>query len=239
MSKANVLITGVSQRIGLHLAQSLINSGYHVIGLYRTMRPGVEKLQESGAELYQLDLYQNENVDLLISQLQTKHSALRCIIHNASEWISDKVYDASTFDKLFQIHVHVPYKLNMALVPMLRDSDSEFADIIHFSDYAASIGSAKHSAYAASKAALDNLTLSFATRFAPKIKVNSIAPGLILFNEHDTADYRERALQKSLIQREGGVEEIEQAVSYLLESRFVTGRVLPVDGGRHLVKKKC
>lgn len=234
-----IVVTGVGQRIGNHLAQVLISLGYHVIGTYRTARPAIDELNALGAELHQVDFYSSQSVDGFVSQVGQNHEVLRAIIHNASEWLSDAVYDEQVFEKLFQIHVHTPYKLNMAFAAMLNDTASEFADIIHFSDYAASTGSAKHSAYAASKAALDNLTLSFATRFAPKIKVNSIAPGLILFNESDTEDYKQRAIQKALIQREGGVEEISDAVLYLLNSRFVTGRVLPVDGGRHLVKKKC
>ena len=95
-------------------------------------------------------------------------------------------------------------------------------------------GSKKHIAYAASKAAQDNLTLSFATLLAPAVKVNSIAPALLLFNEHDGEEYRKRALSKSLLAREGGLDELQQAVDYLLESRFVTGRIMHLDGGRHL-----
>ena len=85
-------------------------------------------------------------------------------------------------------------------------------------------GSDKHVAYAASKAALDNMTRSFARKLAPEVKVNSIAPSLILFNEHDDAEYRQQALNKSVI----------DLVDYLLTSCFVTGRSFPLDGGRHL-----
>ena len=60
-------------------------------------------------------------------------------------------------------------------------------------------GSDKHIAYAASKAALDNMTRSFARKLAPEVKVKSIAPSLILFNEHDDAEYRQQALNKSLM----------------------------------------
>jgi len=234
-----IVVSGVGQRIGFHLAQTLSGLGYRVIGTYRTLRPAIEELGALGVELYQVDFYDSDSVDQFIGSVKRQHDTLRAVIHNASEWLDDATYEARVFEKLFQIHVHTPYKLNFAFASMLCETSAEFADIIHFSDYAASTGSAKHTAYAASKAALDNLTLSFATRYAPKIKVNSIAPGLILFNAHDSEAYKQRAVKKSLIQREGGVEEISDAVLYLLNSRYVTGRVLPVDGGRHLVKKKC
>jgi dihydromonapterin reductase/dihydrofolate reductase len=93
---------------------------------------------------------------------------------------------------------------------------------------------AASTAYAASKAAQDNLTLSFAARLAPRVKVNSIAPALLLFKEGDEAAYRENALAKGLLQREGGLDELQRAVDYLLDSRYVTGRILHLDGGRHL-----
>ena len=111
----------------------------------------------------------------------------------------------------------------------------EHADIIHIGDYVSSRGSRKHSAYAASKAAMDNLTLSSSARLAPKVKVNSIAPARVLFNEHDDAEYREKTLMKSLMQREAGLHEFQHAVDFLMNSHYVTGRILPVDGGRHLV----
>lgn len=88
--------------------------------------------------------------------------------------------------------------------------------------------------YAASKAALDNMTRSFARKLAPEVKVNSIAPSLILFNEHDDAEYRQQALNKSLMKTAPGEKEVIDLVDYLLTSCFVTGRSLPLDGGRHL-----
>ena len=87
---------------------------------------------------------------------------------------------------------------------------------------------------AASKAALDNMTRSFARKLAPEVKVNSIAPSLILFNEHDDAEYRQQALNKSLMKTAPGEKEVIDLVDYLLTSCFVTGRSLPLDGGRHL-----
>ena len=75
-------------------------------------------------------------------------------------------------------------------------------------------------AYAASKAAQDNLTLSFAARLAPKVKVNSLAPALLKFNADDDQDYREKAATKSLMQREGGWDELQHAIDYLLASEY-------------------
>ena len=92
-----------------------------------------------------------------------------------------------------------PYLLNHALQDLLRGHGHAAGDIIHFTDYVVERGSDKHIAYAASKAALDNMTRSFARKLAPEVKVNAIAPAMILFNEGDDAEYRQQALNKSLM----------------------------------------
>jgi len=105
-------------------------------------------------------------------------------------------------------------------------------DIIHLTDYVAERGSAKHVAYAASKAGLDNLTRSFAAMYAPRIKVNAIAPALLAFHPDDDAAYRRKARAKSALGRVPGFDVAWQSVRYLLDNPYLTGVTLPLDGGR-------
>ncbi|TLS81376.1 SDR family oxidoreductase, partial [Photobacterium damselae subsp. damselae] len=79
-----------------------------------------------------------------------------------------------------------------------------------------------------------NMTLSFSAQLAPRVKVNAIAPAMIMFNDDDDDAYRAKTLKKSLMEIAPGTDEILEAVDYLLKSRYVTGRTLHVDGGRHL-----
>lgn len=228
-----ILITGVGKRVGLALAQHFLSLGLPVIGTFRTSYPELETLK--GADLYQVDFYQPESLEQFITAVKSRYDSIRCLIHNASDWLpeSSSTEPAEVMEKMIQIHASVPYQLNLALEAKLRDC-KETADIIHITDYVAERGSRKHIAYAASKAALSNLTLSFAAAFAPAIKVNEIAPSLIKFNPEDDESYREKALKKSLMQSEAGYEEIIEAVTYLMQSHYVTGRTLAIDGGRHL-----
>ncbi len=234
MLSGALLITGVGQRIGQHLAEHLQAQGYQVIGTYRTDRPSLTELSEQGVQLIKCDFNQPVQVTELIVEVQRQAPALRGIIHNASDWLPDSSAESAvaTLHAMMQVHVAVPYQLNLALQDQLMAS--EIADIIHLTDYVAEKGSRKHIAYAASKAALANMTLSFAQLLAPKVKVNSIAPALILFNDGDSEEYKQKARAKSLMNKEAGADEILQAVDYLLQSRYVTGRSLAVDGGRHL-----
>ena len=230
-----ILITGVGQRVGLHLARTFIDRGQPVIGTYRSQRDSIAELGELGVELHHCDFYEDEQVQALIDSIAVKHSRLRAIIHNASDWLPDSADFApeEILRRMMAVHVAAPYRINLGLADLLKAGAP--ADIVHLGDYVSTRGSKKHAAYAASKAAQDNLTLSFAAMLAPEVKVSSIAPALVLFNEDDDAEYREKTLKKSLMQREGGLEEMQHQVDYLLESSYVTGRIIHMDGGRHLV----
>lgn len=237
MTAEPILITGVGRRAGLHLTRSFLKRGLPVIGTYRNEYESLSELRGNGAELHQCDFNDELQLKKIINKIRSKYSRLRAIIHNASEWIADDADfpPAEIISRMINVHVSTPYQLNLALGPLLQASNHTHSDIIHIGDYISSRGSKKHIAYAVSKAAQDNLTLSFAAKLAPKVKVNSIAPALVLFNEEDSSIYRKKTLKKSLMQCEGGLDEFQHAIDYILESNYVTGRILPVDGGRHLV----
>ncbi|WP_102798022.1 dihydromonapterin reductase [Bowmanella denitrificans] len=232
MKQAPILITGAAQRIGLYCAKALHQQGHQVVISYRRYRPLIDELQNSGIDCIQADFASAKGVQTFIEQVQGRYSELRAIIHNASDWHADNDSDPDgVFDAMMTIHAKAPFLINQALSPLLC---AEKADIIHMTDFVAQTGSAKHMAYAASKAALENLTLSFARKLAPGIKVNAIAPALICFNEWDDAAYRQKTLQKSLLGIEPGEQEVLKTIDWLLSSDYVTGRVIPLDGGRHL-----
>lgn len=232
-STAPILITGASQRIGLHCAQRLLADGHPVIVTYRTLRPAIEELKAAGALTLQADFANEGQILAFIEQLKSHTDSLRAIVHNASDWHAETPGDeAAVFTQLFNVHMLAPYLINLHCEALL--ARSAVADIIHLSDDVARKGSANRPAYCASKAGLDNLTLSFAARFAPRIKVNGIAPALIMFNPDDDAAYREKTLKKSALGIEPGPEVIYQSVRYLLDNPYVTGTTLTINGGRHL-----
>lgn len=243
MQKELIVITGAAQRVGLACALSLQQAGFQVVASYRSARPGVDDLTRAGIKTWQTDLTDLDSLTHFVEYLQTL-GPIRAVIHNASDWQKDPVLGqrqsvkeeltdaAACFDAMQHIHARAPYLLNRALLAQLQASP--LADIIHLTDFVASVGSSKHLAYAASKAALENITLSLARQLAPHIKVNSIAPALLMFNPGDDAAYRQKALAKSLLQCEPGAGEVVAAVHYLLASQYITGRNLQLDGGRHL-----
>ncbi|MCP2076279.1 UNVERIFIED_ORG: dihydromonapterin reductase/dihydrofolate reductase [Pseudomonas lini] len=230
---APILITGAAQRVGLHCARRLLEDGQPVIATYRTERPGVQMLRDLGATMLFADLASEAGILGFIEQLKQHTDRLRAIVHNASAWLAEAPGDeANAFNAMFGVHMLAPYLINLHCAELLQRSTP--ADIVHISDDVTRKGSSKHIAYCATKAGLESLTLSFAAKYAPGIKVNGIAPALLLFNPEDDAAYRAKALAKSALGIEPGSEVIYQSLRYLLDNPYVTGTTLTVNGGRHV-----
>lgn len=233
-----ILITGVGKRLGFALAQQLLSDGYKVVGTYRSDYPQLQVLREHGADLQQVDFYQQSSLEHFLHYVSQEYMTLRAIVHNASDWMPENKINPSEnasqiMHQMMTVHATVPYLVNLTLKDQLMSGD-ETSDIIHIGDYVAEKGSKKHIAYAASKAALNNLTLSFSAMLAPKVKVNTISPAMLKFNDHDDEDYKTKALKKALIPTEAGFEEVIEGIKFVLGSHYMTGRTLHLDGGRHL-----
>jgi dihydromonapterin reductase / dihydrofolate reductase len=237
---APIVITGGAQRLGLAMAEALSEQGHAVVITYRRERPLLERLRQAGIDTIRADFDDEDGPRRLARELRRRYRSLRALIHNASQWQAESAdVDASlVLQRMLRVHVGAPYLLNLECGELLQRYGEQhgFADIIHMSDYVAGTGSSKHIAYAASKAALDNLTLSFASKFAPTVKVNSVAPALLMFNAGDDEAYRQKAVKKSLLGIVPGEAEGVAAIQYLLQSSYLTGKTIALDGGRHLAR---
>ncbi|MDE1165008.1 MAG: dihydromonapterin reductase [Pseudomonas sp.] len=230
---APILITGASQRVGLHCAERLLDDGFAVIISYRSERDSLQPLRERGAITLFGDFSTQAGILAFIDSLKAHTSSLRAIVHNASAWLAETAgEEADAFTQMVNVHMLAPYLINLHCAELLHASTP--ADIVHISDDVTRKGSSKHIAYCASKAGLDSLTLSFAAKFAPRIKVNGIAPALLMFNADDNAAYREKTLAKSAMGIEPGAEVVYQSLRYLMDNPYATGSTLTVNGGRHL-----
>ncbi|HKM36289.1 MAG TPA: dihydromonapterin reductase [Thiopseudomonas sp.] len=229
---APILLTGASQRLGLHCVHRFLDAGQPLIISYRQERVEVDQLRQLGVHCIQADFATEAGILDFITQVKAITPILRAIIHNASLWLVEDGSDASALTQMLNVHVMAPYLINTQCASLLMQSAQ--ADIIHITDDVIRRGSAKRIAYSASKAGLDNLTLSFAARFAPHIKVNSLAPALIMLQPDDDEEYQRRATAKSVMGTVPGPEVIYQSLRYLLDTPYVTGTTLTVNGGRHL-----
>lgn len=228
-NKNAILITGAGQRIGQYLAkQFLLHTDYPVFFTYRTPKAGVDELVTLGATAIQADFTLDGDVERVVASLKQQVGSLRALIHNASLWLDDEV--EGSFEAQWRVHVQAPFTLNETLYPLLAETLGG-SDIISLTDASLTHGHQNKVGYFASKAALQEMTYAYAKKYAPNIKVNTIAPGLLMFNENDNAEYRAKRLADLAIPLEPGADVIWQAVRYLMQSPYTTGSVLKLDGG--------
>lgn len=234
-----ILITGAGRRVGLHLAERLLDDGASVIAHYHRHTEGVARLRERGATVLGGTLDTVDGVLALIAAVRKATPRLRAMVHNASAFTpsagttSEAVIQHQRF---FAIHMQAPWLLNTELEPLLRASRELPSDIVHLTDIFAERPNPAFDLYCSTKAGMESLSLSFAQRLAPQVKVNCIRPGPILFQPSHGTEARERILAQTPLGREGGAEPVYLALRALLGNDYITGAALPVDGGRHLAR---
>jgi dihydromonapterin reductase/dihydrofolate reductase len=233
----SILVTGAGRRVGLHLAERLLAAGHPVIVHSHRESTTIDELRDKGALSVISDLTDDTALRDLVDNVKSQVQSLRAIVHNASifEITSDRIDVAVTqFQRMIAIHAIAPFYLNTSFHALLLECSQEHADIIHITDIYADNPNYRFDAYCASKAASQNLALSFAKRLAPKVKVNIIQPGPILFQDWHGTALRSQILAETLLKKEGGVESIGLAVEAILANHYQTGAIVVVDGGRHI-----
>lgn len=234
-----ILVTGAGRRVGFHIASRLQQDGYDVLAHYRSETDDVQKLQQLGITMIQADLQDTNSIMAFIGKLQQLSQSYRGIVHNASAFTptaEDLVEAAEQYQHFFTVHMLAPYLINQALSAKLTSLGNDPADIIHITDINVENPTPRFDIYGTTKAGLHNLTLALAKKLAPHIKVNSVAPGPVLFTESHSQEVRLKMLAETPLAREGGAEAVYLAIKGLLENPFITGATIPVDGGRRLSK---
>lgn len=233
------LITGAARRIGRALAQALHQAGFNIAIHYfnsvqaaKTLEQELNAIRPNSARRFQADLSQTTSTisTELINEINLWDPKLTVVINNASQFIDD-THSLEAWDELFKCNVKSPYLLSLAAYPLLKKNQGS---IINITDIHASIPLQHYNVYCMTKAALVLQTRSLAKQFAPKVRVNSIAPGAILWPEqHNALDQssKEKIIKSTPLRSLGGTDPIVQAALYLINNTFITGTQLTVDGG--------
>lgn len=228
-----LLITGAGRRFGKELALHYLSQGWRIIAHYNSrneLAAQLDPAQQGQCLSVQADLSCENSVNSMIQQIKESGWTLAGIVHNASGFEPDQKdkSDWARTQKMMAIHVLAPQAISMGLMESIETGGC----IISISDIYADMPNQRFAGYCASKAGLQNLSLSLAQRLAPNIRVNVIQPGPVKFLAEHNQAYREKVLSQSLLRRELGYEPLIQACDYLLSAKAVTGSVMRVDGGR-------
>jgi NAD(P)-dependent dehydrogenase (short-subunit alcohol dehydrogenase family) len=234
-----VLITGAARRIGRSLALGVAAAGGDLVIHYGHSQEEAESLEAEirsfgrRACLIQADLSDANQVESLIPRA-LENGPLFAIVNNASifeplDWDKTSLKD---WNRNLMINLTAPFLLSQAFARNLPDNAN--GRIVNILDWRAERPGADHLPYTISKAGLAALTRSLAQAFAPKITVNGLALGAILPPSHGQLD--EKIIKYVPAQRWAELEEVNQAFLFLLDGpTYVTGEIIHVDGGRHLV----
>lgn len=234
------LITGGARRIGAAIAQRLHRDGYDLILHYRHSADDAEALNQhfnqirpGSCHCLQADLNDMTAVERLAQQVI--HSGnLTLLVNNASSFYPTPLEKVSQddWDCLINSNLRGPFFLTRALAPELQ---RHHGGVINLIDIHAERGLGNYPVYSIAKAGVKMMTLSLARELAPKVRVNGVSPGAILWPEADAAldeTARQAIVDKTLLGRTGRPEDIADAVAFLASADYITGQILAVDGGR-------
>jgi pteridine reductase len=222
------LVTGAGVRVGNAVARDLARHGWTVAAHYRSHRP------RGFAAALQADLALADGPARLAAAFRARFPRLDLLVSCAAafEAASLAETDAALFDSQMDLNARAPLLLAKALHPLLAKTGGS---IVNVADVGGGLVPWRgFAAYAASKAALVRLTECLALELAPAVRVNAVAPGTVLWPEAYPAARRRELAARIPLRRPGTPADVSAAVRFLAEAPFVTGAVLPVDGGRHL-----
>ncbi len=227
-----VLITGAAKRIGRGIALRLAREGARVAIHYHTSEAEARQTAEEcgGAELFRANLESVPEIVRLFGEVEERMGRLDWLVNNAARFTRLDPMDITErdWDFIHSVNLKATFFCCQQGAKLMKKTGS--GRIVNISSLGAIRPWSEHAHYCASKAGVAMLTRALAKAWAPEITVNSVAPGVIPFDDID--ERGKRLIGITPARRGGTPEEIAEAVLYFLKaSNFVTGQVLAVDGG--------
>lgn len=235
-SKA-VLITGGADRIGRAMALTFAEMGYDVALHYLNSKEKAASTKQDilsmnrRCDLFRADLRDSSAVSSLITEVCNEYD-LVSLVNNASVFVESSLLegDHCLAQEMFDINFKAPSLLTKEFARRQKKGH-----IINMLDTKVSQNSTRHFDYLLSKKFLYDYTKMTALHLAPHIRVNGIAPGMILPPPGEDEKYLKKRSEEIPLQRPGSLEAIQSTLRYLVQNDFITGEVIYVDGGENLL----
>lgn len=241
-SKVAVVTGSGSRRVGRHVADALAERGYQLVIHYRTSAAeaneavGHYRSRGTKAIAVQADLADEAAVQHLLKQTLDSFGRIDALVNCAALWQSKRLEETTAADvgRHFEANVLSTF-LCCQHAGLAMTRQQEGGCIINFGDWAEARPYRDYAAYFASKGAIPTLTRCLAVELGmrnPRVRVNCILPGPVMFPERLPEEEKRQAIEATLVQRQGQPANVAQAVLFFIDNDFVTGASLPVDGGR-------
>ena len=233
------LVTGAGRRVGRTIAMALAARGMKVVVHYNGSAEGaretVARIEAVGgtATAAHADLARVADAESLVDGVLARHGALAALVNSAAIMHRTPVGEttAEAWDEMFALNVRAPYFLAQRAAPALRAARGA---IVNIADLAAFEAWPAYVPHSMTKAAIVQMTRGLAHALAPEVRVNAVAPGVVLLPDGWSEHEADRLRSTTPLRRLGTPEDVAQAVLYLLDADYVTGETIRVDGGRHI-----
>ncbi len=237
--KDMALVTGGAKRLGKAIVLGLARRGY-AIGLHyhnstKEAYELADELDMLGVPVLMLsaDLKNPSEIKRIFKKIDAAGYPLKVLVNSAAQMSRKPLAKTSIkeWDALFALNLRAVWQLSM----LASERMSAGGVIINISDVGAQRAWSGFGAYSITKAAVDSLTMVLAQSLASKIRVNAVAPGLVLPGENVSEESWNRLVQKTPLNRPISTAAITRTIDFLLDNAYVTGEIVAVDGGRQLV----
>lgn len=233
------LITGGAARIGAQIVKTLHHNQFNIIIHCNQSKDRAQLLcdelnliRANSVEIVSGNLNNIDELDSLVSSIKS----IDLLVNNASVFYPKSVEDSEIkdWDDVININLKAPFFLSKGLSKTLSKNDGSIINII---DIHSERPLKKHAIYNISKAGLKMLTQTLAKELAPKIRVNGVSPGSILWPQDSaeiSEDDKNLMLERIALHRQGSPQDIADTVLFLANSNYITGQIINIDGGRTL-----
>lgn len=234
------LVTGGGARIGRAISISLAEAGWRVAIQYGTSEllanKTVNEITSKGltASAFRADFSREGEVKVLIDAINKKFGIVSCLINNASVFENDSFLTSSreSWDLHMEVNLRAPFLLSQIFANSLPEEYQ--GNIINIVDQRVLNLTEYFTSYTLSKSALWTLTQTAAMALAPNIRVNAISPGPTLPSSRQTDQDFEKQAKSMPLKRAVSLNDIEQAVMFILKTSSMTGEMITMDSGQHL-----
>lgn len=241
MTQPLAIVTGAAHRLGKAFALTLARMGYNLLLHYHSAEEQAQQtkneIESLGVKVHTIkaDLTQPGQIKSLFSTLDTNFqpSTLNLLVNSAAIMPvgNPRELELKDWDSALNLNLRAPFLLAQEAAKRMTAGGL----IVNITDIGAHKAWSRYPSYTVSKSALESLTKLLARALAPNIRVNAIAPGLVLQSDVVTPEQWNKLVEKLPLKRAATLDEITSALEFLIKNKYITGQTIVVDGGYSLV----
>lgn len=238
------LVTGSAHRVGRAIALELAKCGVNIQVHYNNsnaneVRDTLHEIKSEGVDAFavQADISQPDGVEKVMEAVKENFGKLNILVNSASLFPTMDLLEVSleSWNETMNVNLRAPFLFTQAAARYMAENEPSGGNIVNICDQGTFAPWPKHPQHGISKAGLWMLTQVSAVSLGPDIRVNAVAPGPVMKSSGMTDEQWTQMGNDLPLKRTGSPADVGRAVVYLCQNSFLTGVLLPVNGGEHLM----